>query len=181
MVKYNFKRASSRAFRQILYKWLCLLLPAILLTGFSGHPIYVSVTEIAHNAKDKTLEISCKLFTDDFEQTLRKTYNTHVDLLDEKIKPAMNKLVSDYVQKHLEILVDGKPATLKYLGYERIEEGIFSYYQADNISSVKNISITDNLLYEYKAEQISLLHVIVNGNRKSTKLNNPEEKASLSF
>ena len=38
------------------------------------HPIFVSVTEIEHNAKDKTLEISCKIFTDDFEKTLRLTY-----------------------------------------------------------------------------------------------------------
>ena len=36
------------------------------------HPIFVSVTQIDHNATDKTLEISCKIFTDDFEQTLRQ-------------------------------------------------------------------------------------------------------------
>ena len=54
----------------ILFKWL--LVGGILLTPSSGthHPIYVSVTEIEHNAKDKTLEISCKIFTDDFEKTL---------------------------------------------------------------------------------------------------------------
>ena len=93
----------------------------------------------------------------------------------------MNKLVNDYVQKHMHIDVDGKKVSLKFIGYEEIEEGIYSYYQADNIGSVKKLTVTDNILYEYKNEQISLLHVTVNNNRKSTKLNNPEDKAIFEF
>lgn len=164
-----------------LFKWL-------LFVGFLHstpapviHPIFVSVTEIEHNAKDKTLEISCKIFTDDFEKTLRQQYNTHVDLLNPKEKTAMEKLVSDYVPKHLFIKADGKPAPLQYLGYEQQEEGIVSFYQVNNISSVKKLEITDNILFEYKKEQISIIHTIVNGNRKSTKLVNPEDKASFEF
>ncbi len=145
------------------------------------HPIYVSVTEIEHNAKEKTLEISCKIFTDDLEKTLRQTYSGTVDLLQPKDKVAMDKLISAYVKKHLSLIVDGKPVSLEYLGYEQQEEGIESYYQVNNITAVKKIDVTDNILYEYKKEQISLLHVTVNGNRKSFKLNNPEEKTSFLF
>jgi hypothetical protein len=165
-----------------LFKWL--IIPFALLSFAGGdhrHPIYVSVTEIEHNAKAKTLEISCKIFTDDFEKALRTAYKAHVDLLDPKEKAAMDKLVNDYVQKHLKVAVNGAPVTLKYLGYEKIEEGIYSYYQADNIASVKKIAVTDNILYEYKEEQLSLIHVIVNGERKSTKLNNPEDKFSIDY
>ena len=163
------------------YKWL---LASFLIVAFSAsvpHPIYVSVTEIEHNNKDKTLEISCKIFTDDFEKALRMAYKTNVDLVKPRNRDAMNKLVNDYVQKHLHIDVDGKKVSLKFIGYEEIEEGIYSYYQADNIGSVKKLTVTDNILYEYKNEQISLLHVTVNNNRKSTKLNNPEEKARFEF
>ena len=164
-----------------LFKWL--LLGGFLLNTPApvNHPIFVSVTEIEHNAKDKTLEISCKIFTDDFEKTLRQNYKTYVDLLGAKDKTAMNNLVSDYVQKHLLLKVEGKPVVLQFLGYEQQEEGIVSFYQVNNISSVKKIDITDNILFDYKKEQISLLHVIVNGNRKSTKLVNPEDKASFGF
>ena len=152
-----------------------------LFNSSAMHPLYVSVLEIEHNAKDKTLELSCKIFTDDFEKTLRNAYHVHVDLLSSKEKEAMSKLVNDYVQKHLKISLEGKNATMRFLGYEQIEEGIYSYYQVDNVNTVKNISITDNILYEYKTEQIGLIHVIVNGNRKSTKLNNPDEKAVFVF
>jgi hypothetical protein len=172
----------------ILFKWLFFLsavnMPAALntvLTKNCNHPLFVSVTEIEHNAKDKTLEISCKIFTDDFEKTLRQNYKTTIDLLKPKDKTAMNKLVSDYVQKHLLLTVDGKKTTLQFLGYQQNEEGILSYYQIDNIPAAKKIDITNNILYDYKKEQIGIIHVTVDGNRKSTKLNNPKDKCIFDF
>ena len=165
----------------ILYKWFLAASLFVFCSSGEMHPIYVSVIEIEHNAKDKTLEISCKIFTDDFEKTLRQVYKTHFDLLKPADKEAMNKLVNGYVQKHLQINVDGKDVQLKFLGYEQVEEGIYSYYQADNINTVKNITVTDDILYEYKDQQMSLIHVTVNAVRKSTKLNNPDTKASLGF
>ena len=147
----------------------------------TNHPIYVSVTEIEHNAKDKTLEISCKIFTDDFEKALRQAYKTPVDLLQPKDKAAMNKLVQDYVQKHLQVKVDEKTVALQFLGYEQEEEGIISFYQVNNIPTVKKLEITDNILFEYKKEQISIIHTTVNGKRQSTKLVNPEDKYNFAF
>lgn len=112
---------------------------------------------------------------------MRETYKTYVDLLQPKDKTAMNKLVSDYVQKHLQLKVDGKAVALQFLGYEQQEEGIVSFYQVNNIAAVKKLDVTDNILFEYKKEQMNILHITVNGNKKSTKLVNPEEKASFGF
>lgn len=164
-----------------LFKWLLVGGLFINPVPATHHPIFVSVTEIEHNAREKTLEISCKIFTDDFEKTLKSTYKTYVDLLKPKDKNAMNKLVADYVQKHLLIKVDGKNAALQFLGYEQDEEGIISYYQVNHIAAVKKLDITDNILFEYKKEQISIIHTTVSGIRKSTKLVNPEDKASFEF
>jgi hypothetical protein len=46
---------------------------------------------------------------------------------------------------------------------------------------VTKIDVTDNILYDYKKEQIGIIHAVVDGNRKSTKLNNPNDKASFEF
>ncbi len=165
----------------ILYKWFFVAFLSLSQTNAVHHPYYVSLTEIEHNSKERTLEVSCKIFTDDFEKALRMVNKGQVDLLKPADKEAMNKIVNEYVQKHLKINVDGKNVALKFLGYEQIEEGIYSYYQADNISSVKQVSISNNILYEYKKEQVGVIHVTVNGNRKSTRLNNPDDRASFSF
>jgi hypothetical protein len=163
----------------ILYKWLFVV---TMISNLSFmHPIFVSVTEIEHNAKEKTLEISCKVFTDDFEKALRKTYNTPIDLVAPKNKAAINTIVADYVSKHIAINIDDKKATLNYIGYEQIEEGIYCYFQANNISVVKKISIIDNVMYDYKKEQVSVLHVTVGGVRQSTKINNPVDKVEFVF
>ena len=162
-----------------MYKWLF----GFMLSGFVGshHPIFVSVTEIEHNTKEKTLEISCKIFTDDFETALRKKYNTKIDLLDVKQRTAMNPLVNDYVQKHLSIAVDGKPVMMQFIGFEQEEEGIVSFYEVKNIASVKKVDVTDNILYDEKPQQMEIIHVIVNGERKSSRLNNPDSKAGFLF
>ena len=163
----------------ILYKWLIVF----ALTSFTTnhHPIFVSVMEIGYNVTAKTLEVSCKIFTDDFEQTLRQQNKTKVDLLDPAYKQAMNVLVNTYVQKHLQISVDEKNVTMQFLGFEQQEEGIISYLEVDNIATVKKVAVTDNILYESRPQQMQIIHVTVNGNRKSSRLNNPDEKVSFEF
>jgi hypothetical protein len=79
------------------------------------------------------------------------------------------------------ISTDGKKTSLQFIGYEQQEEGIVSFYQVNNISTVSKIEVTDNILYEYKKEQMGIIHATVGGNRKSSKLNNPDEKASFEF
>lgn len=168
-----------------LNKWISIVLVFILSASFvepkSFHPFFVSVTEIQHNQKEKVLEVSCKIFTDDFEKTLRQNYHTRVDLLNPANKAAMDKLVTDYIRKHLHITADAKSLQLQFVGYEKDEEATWCYFQVNNIASIKKIDVTDDLLYEYKKEQINILHVIVNGNRKSTKLDNPEASVSFKF
>ena len=166
----------------LLFKWL--LMPFVWFSSGQNdymHPVYTSVTEIEHNAKTNTLEVSCKIFTDDFEKTLRKVYKTKIDLENEKMKPAMDSLVNDYVKKHLSISTNGKQVRLQFLGFERIEEGIYSYYEAENVSPFKRMVIKNNLLFEYKKEQMNFIHVTAAGKRKSTKLNNPESIAEFNF
>lgn len=168
-----------------LNKWLFIFVLFVTSTSFSPykkiHPFFVSVTEIQHNADEKTLEISCKIFTDDFEKALRQTYKTNVDLLNGKDKVASNKLITDYIKKHLQINVDGKTLQLQFVGYENEEEAIWSHFQINDIASIKKVEIVNDILFEYKKEQVNLLHVKANGSRKSAKLNNPEAKVVLEW
>ena len=163
----------------ILYNWLLII--SLNLFHAPLHPIFVSVTTIEHNASAKTLEISCKIFTDDLETTLRKKYNTKVDLLDVKFAPAMNKLVNDYIQKHLMVKADGKTVVLNFIGFEQQEEGIITYFEVKNISQLTKLEVVDTILYDEKPQQLQIIHVTVKGERKSSRLNNPDATASFVF
>jgi hypothetical protein len=166
-----------------VYKWLVIPALGVLLSsaGLKGHPFHVSVVEINHNAADKTLEISCKIFTDDFEKVLAKNYQTKVDLINPVDKKAMDSIVKKYIVSHLSVAADGKAGNLVYIGFERDAEAVFSYVQVENISSVKKIDITNKLMHDMFDDQINIMHVIVNGTRKSAKLDYPSTAASISF
>src|ERR1017187_1143570 len=96
-------------------KWLLTVVfsfslahPAHLSVGEWGrHPFYLSVTEIILNAKDKILEVSCKMFTNDFEASLEKFAHLKIDLSDPKAKASTEKYIADYISKHLQLKVDG--------------------------------------------------------------------------
>jgi hypothetical protein len=112
---------------------------------------------------------------------LAKNYKTKADLINPADKTAMEKLVNDFVQKHLVIKADGKLAQMLYLGFEKDNDAIYSYFQVDNIGSVRKLEITNNILHEMFTDQINLMHIIVGGKRKSTRLDYPETKAEFSF
>jgi hypothetical protein len=164
-----------------VYKWLILPLFSIVLLSGLPHPFHVSVIEINHNANDKTLEISCKLFTDDFEKILAKNYKTHVDLTNPPNHAAMDTLVKKYIFNHLALKVNGKAVNFTYVGFEPDHEAVYGYIEVDNIPALSKIDITNTLMYDQFDDEVNIMHVIVNGNRKSTKLTFPDKDVTVSF
>src|SRR5438270_1744959 len=129
-----------------IYKYLLILLFPFLIgskgdtvSGGDPHPFYISVTEVNHNSKDQTLEISCKMFADDFEQTLEKNYKKQLDISTEKDKPEFDKLIPDYMARHLSFVVDSKPVHFSYVGYEKDKESVYCYFQIEKVPGVKKI------------------------------------------
>ena len=159
----------------LTFKWLLPIFFPFL------HPFYVSVTEINHNAADKSLEVSCKVFTDDLEEVLKQNYRVAVDLSNTAQQAQNNKLVTDYFLKHLAIAADGKVSKLAYLGYEKDKESVYCYFEVLNVSSVKKIELTNSILQDLNDKQINIMHIVVGGSRKSYKLDFPDKKASFTF
>ena len=166
----------------IFKRILILYFLSFFLMSATHHPLYVSVTQIEHNASEKTLEVTCKIFTNDFETVLKKLHpNEKVDVVRPNDKSKMNQWISQYIQQHLKVSVDKKNTALNFVGYEQVEDCIVTYFQIDGINTFRSVGVTDNLLYEYQSAQISLIHCLKNGDRKSTKLNNPDDYHEFLF
>jgi hypothetical protein len=145
------------------------------------HPFYVSVTEIKQNPTNHSIEISCRMFYDDLEKALEKQNHVQIDIVKPKDKAQINKLINDYVKKHLIIRADGKSLNLNFIGYEIQEDGAWSYFEVKGINAVKEVQVHDDLLFEQHPEQINMMHVIINNQRKSTKVDNPDADANFKF
>ncbi|MGZ5287072.1 MAG: DUF6702 family protein [Flavisolibacter sp.] len=173
----------------ILYKWFLLSWTTLLsysapynnLPVSESHPFYLSVTEINHNAANKSLEISCKMFADDIESILEKNYRTTLDITTEKDKPQFDRLIPDYFNKHLSLTVDGRPVKFSFVGFENDKESVYAYFEVVQVNAIKKMDVNNSILCDFNNEQINIVHVTVNGNRKSNKQVCPASLSSFSF
>ncbi|MBC6110598.1 DUF6702 family protein [Pedobacter fastidiosus] len=145
------------------------------------HPLHVSTTEVNFNAKDKTLEISARIFTDDFESVLVKLYKQKTDLSNPAMKQKMDELVKKYLLTHLQLKANGKPVALNYIGFEIDHEATNIYFEVEKIPAVKSVEVNDTILYDMFDDQMSIVHIVKAGNRKSTKILYPDKSFTANF
>lgn len=145
------------------------------------HPFHVSTTEITHNAKNKSLEITCRIFTDDFENVLSKQFKTKTDLCAKNREKEMSALIKSYIETNLKFVVDGKAVKYNYLGFENDHEATNVYLEVSKVAVFKTLAAHNGVLYDLFDDQMNILHVEKSGKRKSTKASFPEKKMSVAF
>lgn len=146
------------------------------------HPFHVSVTDIRHNAVDHTLEVQCKLFTDDFESALKKVYQQKADLIDPSMHARMDTLVSRYVQSSLQLRINEKLLSMQYLGFEQEREATYVYLEVANVvGPIRTMDFSAKLLYEIFTDQVNIFHVATDKAKKSVKLDYPAQTVRLDF
>lgn len=162
-------------------RWVLLGVCILVLSSFLVHPYYVSVTEIEYRPQQKELQIACKIFTDDLEDAMKAEYKKQVVLTDEKDKNAKQAMVHAYLQKHLKITVDGKTVSYEMLGYEQEQEATWNYLLVKNVTSLKSVTVYNDVLYYLRSGQINIIHVKNKGETKSFRLNAPETSTTFSW
>lgn len=137
---------------------------------FLLHPFYVSVTDIKHNQESKTLEISSKIFSDDLERAIFNDSKVKLDIAQPNDKVQASNLVALYLKKHLSISVNGKPQTLKSIGYEVIDDAVWCYLETEKVNTVKKIEIKNDILLALHPQQINIINLKIGINETHFKL-----------
>jgi 3D (Asp-Asp-Asp) domain-containing protein len=146
------------------------------------HPIHVSTTNVEYNKNDSKLEVICTAYTDDLEAALEKQNHTKIDLTKAEMHTAMDALVKSYIASNLHIKANDAASKLNYLGYEINKEAVDIYLESDNTPPpVKKVAVEVSLLQNLFDDQINIVHIIVNGVRKSEKLDYPQRKIEQDF
>jgi len=164
----------------ILFK--CIFLASLLfIFNAFGHPFYLSVTELNYNQKARSLQGSVKIFTNDLEDALRKLNNKPVDLINGKDVAANSIILHDYLRSRLKVWINGAEKVYDFVGYEHENEAIWIYLEVKNCEVPKNIKIANTILYDYLNGQSNIVHVEVNGNSHSSKVNYPDNQLNFDF
>ena len=169
-------------YKPLLYCYIFLGIVVPVNHAVKGfHPIHVSTSNVEYNSKDNKLEVICTIFTDDFEAALAKQYIAKTDLSKAEAHAAMNALVKSYLAANLHIKTDDKQLNLNYLGFELNKEAIDVYLESDKVAPMKKVAVEVSLLHNLFDDQINIVHIIVNGVRKSEKLDYPDKRVVQVF
>jgi hypothetical protein len=154
-----------------------------VLTLFIGlHPIHVSVTEVDFDRKEQSLQIMMRVFIQDLETTLRSTLNNpELDILQPGGGLTTDRLVTDYLNDHFKISLDGKQQKTKYLGHEQEGDAFIFYIEVSNVKTWKTIFVENDIIMSTYSDQSNLVHVYVDDNVKSLRLttNTPADKLTF--
>ena len=101
----------------------------LTMSSFSPvmHKYYVGLTEVNIHSKKRTLDVSTKLFMDDLEAGLLKSFNTKVDLSTSVNNKEVQELLMNYLDANFRINVGGKLLKLKFVGYEVENDAVWCY------------------------------------------------------
>lgn len=154
-------------------KWGRLGIVMLLGCVFSGmHPYYVGITEIDIHSKTKVVSLSCKLFTDDVQEAIFRQTGTKINLSTQRAQD--KQALNNYILSKLKIHQGATPLTLKFVGYELEEEGVWCFYESQLKGKLKQLEVCNTALYESLGTQTHFLHVSLDGQTQHWKLSNPE-------
>jgi tRNA A-37 threonylcarbamoyl transferase component Bud32 len=141
------------------------------------HPVHISVTEINYSEKDKSLQITSRMFVDDTELAVRAwKKNPDLDILEPK-GATTRQLVEEYVRLHLKVWIDGKMTKMNFLAVEKEDLSFICYIEISNVKKAKSIKVLNDCIMEMHDDQSNLVHITYKAPVKSVRLTrqNPDE------
>lgn len=162
---------------------LAVMLLGQIFTVYAHHPIHASVTTIDFNAKNHTLEISCKIFADDLEEAIRKTTGVQLYIGSPKENASQSAAkIEEYLRRHFRLEAEGKPLPRwTFVGRELEGDAVWCYCEVPNISGVKRLLVSNTVLTDLHDDQTNLVNVTIKGQRRSAVLRKSKEAETLEF
>ncbi len=157
-----------------------LLLLTILLFSSFVHQFYVSITEIQYNRDTQSLEVSCKVFADDYIFAVEKEYSQKLHFGTPNQHPKSDEMMEQYALCRLQLKADGQPLTVKYFGKE-IEMDVFWFYFEVPVTSFHELEVGNNMLMELFPTQTNIVHITKDDNKKSLLLNRNQKTGIVEF
>lgn len=156
-------------------RFFCVFLALFLCLSFSKdvHPYHVGSVEINYNNQSKTFEISGRFFLDDLENSLSSKYNKTLHFNDKKYKTQLDDALKLYCAEYFKLKANNEFLKINYVGFEEDQESVNIYLESEAVTNPKKIETAVSFLYNYFDDQMNIIHIIINGDRKSEKLTYP--------
>jgi hypothetical protein len=158
---------------------LSILHSIYLFLGLQFHAYYVSVSEIYHNPKTQSLEITMKIFIDDLQLAIQEDGNPQFMMPEEDSESGTSSAIAAYLEDRFIIDINRQPASQRFIGYEFEDDAVLCYIEIENVTSIDHIRVYNVIISEIYDAQINLTHFQYRGQLKSIKTTKSEPDGTI--
>lgn len=158
------------------------LIATILSLSVHYHSFHLSFCEMKYVPKQKTVQVTMRIFVDDLEETIQSQYpDTFIDILKPEDPIQMDSIVSSYVIDKLSVSINNNECQLIPIGTRIDEDTMMIYFEITNIKKIKTVYIKNSTLLERFDNQINVVNFKNDKAKKSLQLNSGNQTGIIDF
>ena len=139
----------------------------LLFVQATIHPYYVSTLEIDYRPDRAALQITMRVFTDDWQLMLNTHYDKTLRLDPDTDTEKVLTHSSDYFQQHLELNLNGTYVTPSVLGKEYQDDQLLLYLEIAGVAEPQTLAVSNRILFAELEGQQNIVRIKTPTKRKS--------------
>lgn len=160
---------------------LILILP--LFAFATAHKFYLSVTHVKYSEKDGAIQITSRIFIDDFENVLQERYGFDAELATKSESEEADAYIEKYLRTKFAVAINGETASYTFIGKKYDIDVMICYIEIPKVdlATTKSIQMTNEILTDLFDEQQNIVHFNIEGKKKSFVLLKSDTKGMLNL
>ena len=139
----------------------------LLFVQSTIHPYYVSTLEIDYRPDRMALQITMRVFTDDWQLMLNTHYDETLRLDPDTDTEKVLTHSADYFQQHLELNLNGTDVTPSVLGKEYQDDQLVMYLEIAGVAEFQTLEVSNRILFTELEGQQNIVRIKTPTKRKS--------------
>lgn len=158
---------------------LALIFPIFLSSV--AHKYYVSVTKIEYVKETKSVQIITRINVDDLELTLQERFDKDINLTTIDEKSSVDDYIKKYLKQKLEIKINTKEVTFKFIGKEYDNDQVACYLEIENIDEINTVEISNTVLFDLFPKQKNIVKTKINSKVNNLIFTSEDKSQYLNF
>jgi hypothetical protein len=138
-----------------------------MLTAFSYHRFYTAIFQINFVPQKKMIQITTRIFMDDFNDALKNQYHKTTFLGTDKETEADVDLMKKYLAEKFRLTINGKFQPMNYLSKEIEDNVLVCYFKMNEVTKINSLTVENSILTEVHPEQQNIIQFNNNGTKSS--------------
>lgn len=161
-------------------KWSVIALVLFVsLSSMTVHKFYTSIYQINYVPQKKMIQITSRIFIDDFNDALEKRFHTKSYIGTDKETPQDEMAMKKYLSEKFYLKVNGVLKPIDFRSKEMESNVLICYFRITEVSKITKLEIENSALTELNSDQQNIIQANISGEKKSLLLTSENFKGML--